>query len=168
MITVILKIMNSIRREGKGDCCNMAKLLVLYDSQTGNTEKMAKAVAEGAQSVPGVEVELKYYAGSDELAEAAAIVFGVPTYHHEITLPIKQVLEEAAKAGAQLRGKVGAAFGSYGWSGEAPEKVLEILKNRFGMKTVEPPIKVLYEPKQAQLEECRKLGMRVAQEAVGK
>jgi flavodoxin I len=146
----------------------MVKLLILYDSQTGNTEKMAKAVAEGAQSVPGVEVELKYYAGSDELAEAAAIVFGAPTYHHEITLSVKQILEEAAKAGIQLRGKVGAAFGSYGWSGEAPEKVLEILKNRFGMKTVEPPIKVLYEPKQAQLEECRKLGMRVAQEAVGK
>jgi flavodoxin I len=146
----------------------MVKLFVLYDSQTGNTEKMAKTVAEGAQSVPGVEVEVKYFAGSDELAEAAAIVFGAPTYHHEITLPIKQVLEEAAKAGVQLRGKVGAAFGSYGWSGEAPEKVLEILKNRFGMKTVEPPIKVLYEPKQAQLEECRKLGMRVAQEAVGK
>ena len=167
-MTVILKIMNSIRREGKGDCCNMAKLLVLYDSQTGNTEKMAQAVAEGARSVAGVDVELKYYAGSDELAEAAAIVFGVPTYHHEITLPIKQILEEAAKAGVKLEGKIGAAFGSYGWSGEAPEKVLEILKNRFGMKTVEPPIKVLYEPKQPQLDECRKLGVRVAQETIGK
>ena len=146
----------------------MAKVLILYDSQTGNTERMAKAVAEGAQSAPGVDVELKYYAGPDELAEAAAIVFGAPTYHHEITLPLKQILEEAAKAGVKLEGKIGAVFGSYGWSGEAPEKVLEILKNRFGMKAIEPPIKVLYEPKQAQLEECQKLGMRVAQEILGK
>jgi len=146
----------------------MAKVLILYDSQTGNTERMAKAVAEGARSVLGVDVELKYYAGPDELAEAAAIVFGAPTYHHEITLPLKQILEEAAKAGVKLEGKIGAVFGSYGWSGEAPEKVLEILKNRFGMKVIEPPIKVLYEPKQAQLEECQKLGKRVAQEAVGK
>jgi flavorubredoxin len=146
----------------------MVKLLILYDSQTGNTEKMAQAVMEGAQSVPEVEVELKYYASSDELAEAAAIAFGAPTYHHEITLPIKQILEEAAKAGVKLDGKIGAAFGSYGWSGEAPEKVLEILKNRFGMKTIEPPIKVLYDPKQPQLDECRKLGTRIAQEIVGK
>lgn len=146
----------------------MVKLLILYDSQTGNTEKMAQAVMEGAQSVPGVEVELKYYASSDELGEAAAIAFGAPTYHHEITLPIKQILEEAGKAGVKLDGKIGAAFGSYGWSGEAPDKVLEILKNRFGMKTVEPPIKVLYDPKQPQLDECRKLGARIAQEIVGK
>ena len=146
----------------------MARLLILYDSQTDNTEKMAKAVAEGAQSEPGVDVELKYYAEPKELAEADAIVFGAPTYHHEITLPIKQILEEAAKAGVKLEGKIGAAFGSYGWSGEAPEKVLEILKNRFQMKTIEPPITAIYEPKQAQLEECRKLGKRIAQQLIGK
>ncbi len=146
----------------------MAKVLILYDSQTGNTEKMAKAVAEGAQSVKGVDVELKYYAGSEELAEAAAIVFGAPTYYHEITLPIKQMLEEAAKAGVQLKGKMGAAVGSYGWSGEAPQQILEILKNRFGMKTIEPPITVLYTPKAAQLEECRKLGKNVAEKIASK
>jgi flavorubredoxin len=146
----------------------MAKLLILYDSQTGNTERMAEAVAEGARSVQGVEVELKYYARPEELAEAAAIIFGSPTYYHEITLPIKQVLEEAAKANVQLKGKVGAAFGSYGWSGEAPKQVLEILKNRFGMTLVEPPIEVLYEPRPDQLEQCRKLGKTVAEKIAGK
>jgi len=141
----------------------MVKLLILYDSQTGNTEKMAQAVAEGARSVAGVDVDLKYYAEPKELAEADAILVGAPTYYHDITLPIKQVLEEAAKAGVKLQGKVGAAFGSYGWSGEAPKQVLEILKNRFGMKTVEPTIEVLYEPNQAKLDDCRKLGKRVAE-----
>jgi flavorubredoxin len=146
----------------------MAKLLVLYDSQTGNTEKMAQAVAEGARSVAGVDVDLKYYAEPKELAEADAIVIGAPTYYHDITLPIKQVLEEAAKAGVKLQGKVGAAFGSYGWSGEAPEQVLEILKNRFGLKTIEPPIAVLYAPKETQLDDCRKLGKSVAEVIMGK
>lgn len=146
----------------------MAKLLVLYDSHTGNTEKMAQAVAEGARSVPNVEVEVKYYAGPDELAEAAAIVFGAPTYYHDITLPIKQMLEETAKAGVKLQGEIGAAFGSYGWSGEAPKQVLEILKNKFGMKTIEPPITVLYAPNAAKLEECRKLGKNVAEKIAGK
>jgi len=146
----------------------MAKLLILYDSQTGNTEKLAEAVAEGARSAPGVEVVLKYYARPEELAEADAIVFGTPTYYHDITLPIKQVMEEAAKAGVSLKGKVGAAFGSYGWSGEAPKQVLEILKNRFGMTLVEPPIEVLYQPRPDQLEQCRKLGKTVAEKIAGK
>jgi len=146
----------------------MAKLLILYDSQTGNTEKMAEAVAEGARSISSVEVELKYFARPEELAEADAIIFGSPTYYHEITLPIKQMLEEAARTKVTLQGKIGAAFGSYGWSGEAPEQILEILKNRFGMQTIEPAISILYEPKQAQLEECRKLGKTVAEEIVSK
>jgi flavorubredoxin len=115
-----------------------------------------------------VDVDLKYYAEPKELAEADAIIVGAPTYYHDITLPMKQVLEEAAKAGVKLEGKVGAAFGSYGWSGEAPKQVLEILKNRFSMKTVEPPIEVLYEPNQAKLDDCRKLGKRVAEEIAGK
>jgi len=146
----------------------MAKLLILYDSQTGNTEKMAEAVAEGARSVPGVEVELKYYARPEELAGSTAIIFGSPTYYHEITLPIKQVMEEAAKANVNLQDKVGAVFGSYGWSGEAPEQIKEILKNRFGMKLVEPAVTSLYEPNQAKLDECRKLGRTVAQKITGK
>jgi flavodoxin I len=146
----------------------MAKILILYDSQTGNTEKMAEAVAEGARSVQGVEAVLKYYVRPDELAEAAAIILGAPTYYHDITLPLKQVMEEAAKAGVDLKGKVGAVFGSYGWSGEAPKQVLEIMKNRFGMTLVGPTIEVLYKPNAAQLEECRKLGKTVAEKIAGR
>ena len=146
----------------------MAKLLIIYYSQTGNTEKMAEAVVEGAHSVPGVEVDLKYYARPEELAEATAIIFGTPTYYHDMTLPIKQVMEETAKANVVLKGKVGAAFGSYGWSGEATKQVLEVLKNRFGMILVEPPIAILYQPSREQLEQCRKLGKTVAEKIAGK
>ena len=95
-------------------------------------------------------------------------MFGTPTYYHDITLPIKQVMEEAAKAGVSLKGKVGAAFGSYGWSGEAPKQVLEILKNRFGMTLVQPPLEVLEQPRTDQLEQCRKLGKTVAEKIAGK
>jgi len=144
----------------------MPKLLIIYDSQTGNTEKMAEAVAEGARSVAGVEVSLKYYARPEELAEVSAIVLGSPTYYHSMTLPIKQILEAAARANVELKGKVGAAFGSYGWSGEAPRQILEILKNKFGMQTVEPALTVLYTPNEAQLNECRKLGKTVADKIV--
>jgi flavorubredoxin len=141
----------------------MAKLLILYDSQSGNTEKMAEAVAEGARTVSNVEVEMKYYARPEEIAQADALIFGSPTYYHDMTLPIKQMLEEAAKANVQLKGKVAAAFGSYGWSGEAPELILEILRNRFGMQVVAEKVMVLYTPNEAKLEECRKLGKLVAE-----
>jgi flavorubredoxin len=141
----------------------MVKLLILYDSQSGNTEKMAEAVAEGARTVSNVEVEMKYYARPEELAQADALIFGSPTYYHDMTLPIKQMLEEAAKANVQLKGKVAAAFGSYGWSGEAPELILEILKNRFGMQIVGEKVMVLYTPNEAKLEECRKLGKLVTE-----
>jgi flavorubredoxin len=144
----------------------MPQLLILYDSQTGNTEKMAEAVAEGARSVANVEVIVKYYAKPEELAQASAIVFGSPTYYHDMTLPIKQLLEEASKANIQLKDKIGAAFGSYGWSGEAPQLILEILKNRFGVKTIEPALTAIYTPNQAKLEECRKLGKAVAEKIV--
>ena len=144
----------------------MPKLLILYDSQTGNTEKMAEAVAEGARSVANVEVIVKYYARPEELAEASAIIFGSPTYYHDMTLPIKQMLEEAARANIQLKDKIGAAFGSYGWSGEAPQLILEILKNRFGVKTIEPALTTIYTPNKAVLEECRKLGKAVAEKIV--
>jgi flavorubredoxin len=144
------------------------KLLVVYDSQTGNTEKMAKAVAEGAESVPGVEVVLKYYVRPKELEEASAIIFGSPTYHHDMTLPIKHILEEASKTNVKLQGKIGAVFGSYGWSGEAPKLILEVLKNRFGMETIYSGLTMLYTPDNDGLEKCRNLGKTVAEKIVNK
>jgi flavorubredoxin len=124
---------------------------------------MAKAVVEGAKSVAGVEVSLKYYVRPEELEEASAIIFGSPTYHHDMTLPIKHILEEAAKADVQLRGKIGGAFGSYGWSGEAPKLILEVLKNKFGMRTIGSGLTILYTPDKNGLEQCRNLGKTVAE-----
>jgi len=146
----------------------MPRLLIIYDSQTGNTEKMSEAIEQGAKTVADVEVTRKYYARPEELKQADALILGSPTYYHDMTLPIKQVLEETARANIQLQGKIGAAFGSYGWSGEALTLILEILKNRFGMKTIEPGLSVLYTPNQAQLEECRKLGKSVAEKIAAK
>ncbi|MEM2458959.1 MAG: flavodoxin domain-containing protein, partial [Candidatus Bathyarchaeia archaeon] len=118
----------------------MKKILILYYSRTGNTEKMANAVAEGAGRIQGVQVELTYRATPEQLIEFDAIVVGVPTYHHDMTIDVKKLFEEAAVKGVSLKGKVGAAFGSYGWSGEAPKLVLEIMKNKFEMDVIEPPL----------------------------
>jgi len=98
----------------------MPKLFVVYNSRAGNTERMAKAVAECAKIVKGVEVILTYHVKAKEHEEADAIVFESPTHRHEITKTMKRLLEKLAASEVKLKGKVGAAFGSPGWSGEAP------------------------------------------------
>jgi flavodoxin I len=146
----------------------MPKILVLYYSRSGNTEKMANAAADGARSVTGTDVELNYYVPEDQLSSYDAILVGAPTYHHGMPGTIKNYFEEAAVKNVNLEGKIAAAFGSYGWSGEAPKLVLEILKNRFGMNVTEPPLLVNYTPDPSGLEKSFALGKRVAESLIQK
>ena len=141
----------------------MPAILVLYYSRTGNTERMAGAVAEGARSVQGVKVELKYHETAENLENFDAIAIGTPTYYHDMTIDIKNLLEEAAMKDVNLKGKVGAAFGSYGWSGEAPQLAYEIMRNKFEMNIEEQPLLMKYAPDSTGLERCRELGRRTAE-----
>lgn len=141
----------------------MPKILILYYSRTGNTQKMAEAVAEGAKGIQGVDVKLEYYATPEEMAGFDAVVVGIPTYHHDMTIDIKRLFEEAVVKGINLKDRIGAAFGSYGWSGEAPRLVLEIMKNKFEMNVIEAPLLTKYAPDQAGLEKCRQFGKKIAE-----
>lgn len=144
----------------------MPKILVLYYSRTGNTEKMANAVVEGAKTVQGVNVELAFKADPEMLMDFDAVIIGIPTYHHDMTLDMKKLFEEAAVKNIVLKGKIGAAFGSYGWSGEAPKLIMEIMKNRFEMEVPEPPLLIKYAPDQAGIEKCKEFGRRIAEKVV--
>ncbi|NWF86991.1 FprA family A-type flavoprotein [Candidatus Bathyarchaeota archaeon] len=146
----------------------MAKILILYYSRTGNTEKMAKVVEEGAKTVQGVEVKLDYHVLPETLSTFDAIAVGIPTYHHDMTIDMKNLFEEAAAKNVNLKGKIGAAFGSYGWSGEAPRLILEIMKNKFEMQVVEPPLLIKYTPDQTALEKCREFGRHIAERLMHK
>jgi flavorubredoxin len=144
----------------------MKRILVLYYSQTGNTEKMANAVAEGARSISEVVVDLNFHVDPEELGSFDAVLIGTPTYHHEMPVDFKKLFEEVAFNGISLKGKIGAAFGSYGWSGEAPKLILEIMKNKFEMQVVEPPLLAKYSPDQTMLNACRNLGKSVSERLV--
>ena len=141
----------------------MSKILVLYYSRTGNTEKMAKAIVEGAKSGGKVEVELSYHVDAEDLSKFTAILVGTPTYNHEIPIEMELLFEDAAVKNISLKGKLGAAFGSYGWSGEAPKSVLEIMKNKFEMQVIEPPLLAKYTPDEKVLDKCRGLGKQVSE-----
>jgi NAD(P)H dehydrogenase (quinone) len=86
-------------------CSSTPRILVVYYSRTGNTEKMARAVAGGAAAIPGVGVELSYYVSAEALGEFDAVLVGTPTYHHDMVLGVKQLFEEAAVKNVVLRGK---------------------------------------------------------------
>jgi len=141
----------------------VTKILVLYYSRTGNTEKMARAVAEGAKSAGNVQVDLNYFVEAEDLPGFDAVIVGTPTYHHDLPIDIKMLFEETSARNLKLKGKPGAVFGSYGWSGEAPGLMLEIMKKKFEMEVAETPLLAKYVPDQKTLEQCKVLGKRLAE-----
>ncbi|OGD44996.1 hypothetical protein A3K69_00960 [Candidatus Bathyarchaeota archaeon RBG_16_57_9] len=98
------------------------KIVVIYDSKTGNTEKMAKAIAEGAGEA--AQVELKKIGEAFPLtvmADADGVAFGSPVYYADISNPMKDFLahvESYIKASKKkINDKPAAIFGSYGYDG---------------------------------------------------
>lgn len=94
----------------------MTQIIVIYDSRTGNTEKMAEAVAEGAKEVPETKVVLKNVdrASLNDLLEADGIIMGSPTYYGDMSGRLKDFIDKSNKIHGKLVGKVGGAFTSAG------------------------------------------------------
>lgn len=114
----------------------MAKALIVYASRTGETQMIADLIAEGIR-FSGHEAEV---ANAKEIQSEARLdgydgyVFGSSTYHGEMLQGMKTFLFIAEKA--NLEGKVGGAFGSFGWSGEANDRIFETMKHVLKMNMV--------------------------------
>jgi flavorubredoxin len=120
----------------------MAKTLIVYATRTGETEKIGNLIAEGIR-FSGHEanvVKLTDIKKEADLTGYDAVVFGSPTYHGEMVKGMKTLLFMAEKA--ELEGKVGGAFGAFGWSGEAPDRIFETMKNIFKMNMVSIPLRL--------------------------
>jgi NAD(P)H dehydrogenase (quinone) len=104
----------------------MTKIVVIYDSRTGHTEKMALAVAKGVKQVKGVAAEVKSAAETSikDLVEADGIILGSPTYYGLMSAPIKRLIDKSVKIHGKLEGKVGAAFTSSGGTASGAETTL--------------------------------------------
>lgn len=144
----------------------MAQLLVVYESHTGNTRKMAQAVAEGARQVPGLEVALRRLneVKTEELAAAEGIIVGAPTRNTKIPPAMEQFLGRLNEA--PVKGKLGASFGSYGWSGEAPALIRSSLVAQ-GLLVPWTGVRAKRAPDKQALEDCRELGESVGRRLVG-
>ncbi len=120
----------------------MAKVLVAFATRTGQTKKIAEAIAEGLKA-EGADVTLKNINETKketDLEGYDGYVFGAATYHGEMMGPMKTFLFLAEKA--NLEGKVGGAFGAFGWSGEAPGRIFDTMKNIFNMEMVSAPLRI--------------------------
>lgn len=155
----------------------MAKILIVYDSKTGNTEKMALAVAEGAKQVKKVEVTVKKVdkTSLDDLCHSDGIIMGSPTYYGEMSGKLKSFIDESVKIHGRLKGKVGAAFTSSGGEASGAETtLLSILQamlihgmivqgradhRHYGAVAVGSP-------SGRDIEDCKQLGKKVATLAV--
>ena len=74
----------------------MAKILIVYDSKTGNTEKMAFAVAKGAKQVRGIDVEVRKASQTslEDLQAADGIIMGYPTYYGQMSAKLKALIDK--------------------------------------------------------------------------
>ena len=114
----------------------MAKALIVYASRTGETKKIGELIAEGIR-FSGHEATLSKVNDikkETDLQGYDALVFGSATYHGDMIQGMKTMLFLAEKA--DLEGKTGGAFGAFGWSGEAPDRIFDTMKNIFQMDMV--------------------------------
>jgi len=151
----------------------LAKILVVYDSKTGHTEKMAFAVAEGAKQVNEVDVVVKKVDETDikDLLSADGIIMGSPTYYGQMSAKLKALMDKSVKIHGELEGKVGAVFTSSGGTASGAETALfSILEAMLvhGMIIQGNPHGKHYgaaavgTPSDKELELCKELGERTA------
>ena len=146
-------------------------LSVFYMSSYENTHMMAEKIMEGADSIEGIVPSMYDLASLDEqnmidlLEESDAVMVGSPTINGDAVKPAWDLL--ACMAYLESSGKVGATFGSYGWTGEAPEMLhdrMRWLKFRLPVE----PLKIKLIPTEEELDACYAFGVEVAEITMGK
>jgi len=140
------------------------KAVVVFDTMWQSTGRMAGAIAEGL-AASGIGVKFMPLDGSDrsdvaaELLEAGALVVGSPTINNQIYPTVAGLMSYLK--GLRPRNLVGAAFGSYGWNGQAVAKLDEELLE-MEVELADEGLRVCYVPDEKALAECRSFGTRVA------
>lgn len=134
------------------------KVMIIWESTRGRTKAMAEAICAGVNTAggEGVLVSAKEYLG---LGGACAVALGSSTRMKRVLPMIKRVMSELPS----LDGLVAAAFGSYGWSGEAPDELAGKLSDLGATLVDEKPIKAKDFPSESILEECKALGTRLVE-----
>lgn len=140
------------------------KALVVFDSMWGSTDIMAEAIISGLvdEGVECVLIDIQKNHHSSvmtALADCGAVLVGSSTHNNSMLPEIAGLL--TYMKGLRPQNRVGAAFGSYGWSGEAPKHIQEILA-AMNVELPAEPLKIAFLPKHEGLAQCHQLGVTVA------
>jgi len=160
---IINAYVNWSRQEAKN------KAVVIYDTMWHSTEKMAEAIVAGL-SEHGVEAKpmhLRKWNRSDimtEVLDAKAIIVGSPTLNNGLFPTVSDFL--TYMKGLKPKNKIGAAFGSYGWSGESVNLIKTELES-MNIKIIDPGVKVQYVPDNQSIEACIELGKKTGKAITG-
>ncbi len=159
------KIIDAYVRWSRQD--TSSKAVIIYDTMWHSTEKMAHAIASGLND-QGVKIvlpmHLRKFHRSDimtEVLDAKAVILGSPTLNNGLFPTMGEFI--TYMKGLRPQGKIGAAFGSYGWSGESVKLLNQELETmKFSM--IDPRgIKIQYIPDSKALDACYDLGKRIGQ-----
>ncbi|MFW5732793.1 MAG: FprA family A-type flavoprotein [Planctomycetota bacterium] len=141
------------------------KAVIVYDTMWQSTAKMARLVAEGLGE-KDIAVRLMPLNGSHrsdvatEVLEAGALIVGSPTLNNNIFPTLADCMTYLK--GLKPKNLIGAAFGSFGWSGEAP-KLLTALLEEMDVDVVADPVRCRYVPTNEELASCRELGKTIGE-----
>ncbi|AEH61599.1 flavodoxin/nitric oxide synthase [Methanosalsum zhilinae DSM 4017] len=156
------QIIDAYRKWASGE--TVPKVLVIYDSMWGSTEKMAKVVVEGITS-KGIEAQLLHLRKNEwsmiirEILEAPVIAIGSTTINNGPLHSVAGFLTHLK--GLRPKNKKAAVFGSYGWGGGGVKFAESELENT-GVEIVEKGIQIKFGPDKEDLKACRELGIRLA------
>ncbi len=142
----------------------MPKALVLYATRTNQTKAIGELIAEGLREA-GVDVKLlglqEFEKAEENPEHFDALILGSATYHGEMMQPMKTFLFKLEQY--DLRGKVGGAFGAFGWSGEAPGRIFETMKNIYQMDMISGPLKLKSSALSGAVQMAKRYGQEIAQ-----
>ena len=143
----------------------MAKILIVYHSQSGNTQMMANAVAEGAKSIEGVEVVLKRAADAtaEDLLSADGLAIGTPENFGYMSGMIKDFFDRTYYATHEkVFRKPFVVFISAGNDGTGALRAIERIALGYKFKTVFQPVIAKGEITKEILTQCVELGATIA------
>ena len=145
------------------------KAVVIYDTMWHSTEKMAEAVTAGLnrEGVAAKPFHVRKSHRSEimtEVLDAGAVVVGSPTLNNQLFPPLADIL--TYMKGLKPLNKIGAAFGSYGWSGEAVKMINQELE-AMKFDVIDPGLRIQYVPDKDALEACYELGRKVGKAVKG-
>ncbi|MBU2622774.1 MAG: flavodoxin domain-containing protein [Proteobacteria bacterium] len=161
------KIINAYVKWSRQEAKN--KAVVIYDTMWHSTEKMAEAIVAGLseQGVEARPMHLRKYNRSDimtEVLDAKAVIVGSPTLNNGLFPTVSDFL--TYMKGLKPKNKIGAAFGSYGWSGESVNLIKNELES-MNIEIIDPGLKVQYVPDNQSLEACVELGKKIGKAITG-